>query len=126
MIKSNFFVDNLVKTSNDIETLTELYRTSVHWLDSKGFNLRSCNSNNNTLKVTMKMDGKLVKHDCEFDKVLGYKYSPSRDVMTTTHIYLDPKANSKRKILPESSKLFDPLGLVSLVSVRGKTLISSI
>ena len=72
----------------------------------------------------MRLDGKLVEHSCEFDKVLGYKYSPSQDIMTISHVNLDDKANSKRKILSESSKVFDPLGLSSPVTVRGKTLIS--
>ena len=74
----------------------------------------------------MKQDGKLVEHDCEFDKVLGYKYSPTRNIISISHVNLDNQANSKRKILSESSKVFDPLGLASPVTVRGKTLISSL
>ena len=72
----------------------------------------------------MKLDGKLVKHNCEFDKVLGYKYSPSCDIMTISHVNVDDKANSKRKILSESFKVFDLLGLAPPVTVSGKTLIS--
>ena len=126
MIKNHFFVDNLVKTSNNIETLTELYKTAVVRLASFGFNLRSCNTNNETLRSTMEQDGKLVEHSCEFDKVLGYKYSPTRNIMTISHVDLNNKVNNKREILSESSKVFDPLGLVSPVTVRGKTLISSL
>ena len=122
MIKNHFFVDNLVKTSNDIDTLTELYKTAVVRLASFGFNLRSCNSNNDTLRTTMKQDGKLVEHNCEFDKVLGYKYSPTQNIISISHVNLDNQANSKRKILSESSKVFDPLGLASPVTVRGTTL----
>ena len=44
--------------------------------------------------------------------------------MIISHVNLDDQANSKRKILSESSKVFDPLGLASPVMVRGKTLIS--
>ena len=44
--------------------------------------------------------------------------------MIISHINLDDQANTKRKILSESSNDFDPLGLVSPVTVKGKTLIS--
>lgn len=69
MIKNYFFVDNLVITDNNIVKLTELYKTAVDRLGSFGFNLRSCNSNNETLRSAMYQDGKLVEHGCQFDSV---------------------------------------------------------
>ena len=58
--------------------------------------------------------------------MLGYKYSPTRNIIIISQVDLDNKANSKREILSEFSKVFDPLGLVSPITVRGKTLISSL
>ena len=126
MLKSCFFVDNLVKTSNSIDHLTDLYKTSASRLALGNFDLRSCNTNHETLKDLMSQDGRLVDHQCEFDKVLGYKYSPSRDVMKLSNCNLDEKANTKRAILSQTSSIFDPLSFVSPVSIRGKTLISSL
>ena len=126
MIKSSFFVDNLVFTSNDIEKLENLYELAVHRFDENGFDLRSCNTNHDTLRSRMKSDGKFIKHNCEFDKVLGYRYSAARDIIKLAEVKLDSSANTKRSILSESSKVFDPLSLTSPVTVRGKTLISTI
>ena len=126
MIKSSFFVDNLVYTDNDINLLTKLYKTSVARLADNGFELRSCNTNDDTLRSLMKGDGKLIEHTCEFDKVLGYRYSSTRDVMKLSEVKLNPFANTKRMILSESSKVFDPLSLASPVTVSGKTLVSTI
>ena len=126
MLKNNFFVDNLVKTSNSIEHLTDLYKTSAIRLAEGNFDLRSCNTNNDSLRNLMSQDVRLVEHGCEFDKVLGYKYSPSRDVMKLSNCKLDANANTKRTILSQTSKVFDPLSFVAPVSIRGKTLISSL
>ena len=126
MIKNSFFVDNLVYTSNDIEALTNLYETAVHRFGENGFDLRSCNTNHNILRSRMKSDDKFIKHDCEFDKVLGYRYSSTQDIIKLAEIKLDPSAKTKRSILSESSKVFDPLSLTSPVTVKGKTLISTI
>ena len=113
-------------TSNDIEALTNLYESAVHRFDQNGFDLRSCNTNHDTLRSRMKSDNKYIKHDCEFDKVLGYRYSSTQDIIKLAEIKLDPNANTKRSILSESSRVFDPLSLTAPVTVRAKTLISTI
>ena len=74
----------------------------------------------------MKSDYKFIKHDCDFDKVLGYRFSSIQDIIKLAEIILDPSAKTKRSILSESSKVLDPLSLTSPVTVRGKTLISTI
>ena len=124
MIRSNFFVDNLVKTSNDIERLTWLYQESVSRLDGVGFELRSCNTNNMTLKQLMLDDGRFITHGCKLDKVLGYRYSAESDTMCLAPVNLDCTANTKRQILSESSKLYDPLSLAAPVLATPKLLVS--
>ena len=43
MMKNNFYVDNLIKTSNNVEELEYLYQESVQRLQQGNFELRSCN-----------------------------------------------------------------------------------
>ena len=119
-------MNNLVKTSNHIDFLSDLYRTAVDRFAGGGFDLRSCNSNNANLRDLMQQDGKLVGHDCEFDKVLGYLYSPVSDVIKLNEAEIDETVNSKRGVLSQTAKVFDPLGLAAPVTVRGKTLISGL
>ena len=71
-------------------------------------------------------DGRIVSHDSPYEKVLGYKYSPSKDTMHLSAVEVDEKANSKRKILAESSKIFDPLSFFSPVTIRCKTFVSEL
>ena len=74
----------------------------------------------------MKKDGRYIKHGQQLDKVLGYRYSPDSDQLQLHYVVMDSNANTKRKILSESSKIFDPLSLTGPVTVRSKQLISKL
>ena len=126
MLNSCFFVDNLVKTSNSIEQLTDLYQSSVTRLAKGNFDLRSCNSNNDDLKSLMKADGRFIEHGNEWDKVLGYLYSSSRDVMKLANFELSETADTKRSLLSSISKVFDPYGIFAPILVTGKILFSGV
>ena len=103
MLKNNFYLDNLIKTSNDAVELENLYKESVQRLQQGNFELRSCNTNLNTLKQKMIEDDKYVEHGQKVEKVLGYKYDTEADLMfigssfsdvgVNTNIFI-PKANS--------------------------------
>ena len=54
----------------------------------------------------MKSDNKYIKHNCEFDKLQGYRYSSTQDIIKLAEIKLDPTANTKRSIFSESSKIW--------------------
>ena len=79
MMKANFFVDNLIMTSNSTEKLTHLYEECSSRLSKVHFNLQSCNTNCDELKKVMISDDKYIKHGCPLDKVLGYKYEAAAD-----------------------------------------------
>ena len=95
MIRSNFFVDNLVKTSNSAEELTWLYKECSRRMDEAHFELRACNSNNKDLKEEMISDNRYVTHGCSLDKMLGYKYSPDSDTMRISDVKVNDKVNTK-------------------------------
>ena len=124
MLSKNFFVDNLVKTSDSISDLNYLYKESVDRMALGNFNLRSCNTNNEQLRNTMIQDGRYVDHGCNQEKVLGYKYNPATDSMQLAQAQIVEDVDTKRGILSQTSKIFDPLSLTAPVTVRCKTLIS--
>ena len=126
MIKNNFFVDNLAKSSNDLVKLTNLYKECSDRLGKNHFDLRSCNTNSETLRNIMKNDDRLITHNNKFDKVLGYNYSATNDTMSLSDIKVDAKADTHRKILAEIAKVFDPLNFTCPVTVRGKSLLGSL
>ena len=95
-------------------------------MDEAHFELRSCNTNNKDLKEEMISDNRYVTHGCSLDKMLGYKYSPYSDTMRISDVKVNDKANTKRLILAESSKVFDPLSFTAPILVRSKLLISTL
>lgn len=126
MIRNKFFVDNLATSSNDIQSLTKLYVDCSERMKQVHFDLRSCNTNDENLKDLMKKDGKFITHDCEYDKVLGYKYSSTKDTMKLAPIKIDAGANTHRAFLSNYAGIFDLLYFTAPVTVRGKTLLSSL
>ena len=63
------------------------------------FELRACNSNNENLRNLMINDGRFITHEQEFDKVLGYKYSSTKDIMKLANVKINAEANTHRKLL---------------------------
>ena len=74
----------------------------------------------------MQRDDKFIMHGQILDKVLGYRYASSTDHMQLHSINMNSNANTKRKILSESSKIFDPLSLCGPITVRSKQLLSKL
>ena len=127
ILKNHFFVDNLVKTLNDEDKLIHLYKNSIARLGTGNFELRSCNTNSVKLKQIMIKDNKYVEHNCEYEKVLGYNYNPSKDTLQLAKVkFKDSEKVTKRSILSESAKVFDPLNLASPVTMKSKILISKL
>ena len=55
-------------------------------------------------------------------KLLGLAWDKRRDTIGVTFPDVQPAAPTKRSILGAIAKIYDPLGLVSLVTLAGKTL----
>ena len=71
-------------------------------------------------------DDRFLEHKCSLEKVLGYRYSTNSDFMQLANPQIDNTVNTKRGVLFQISKIFDPLGVAAPVTVRGKTLMSGI
>ena len=126
ILANNFYVDNLIVTGNETNEMQELYHLAYERMKAGGFTLRSWNSNSTELRTQMANDGRLVEHTSEEEKVLGYRYNVQQDSMNIALCKIDPEANTKRKILSQTSKLFDPLNFTLPVTIRGKLLMRKI
>ena len=87
-----------------------------------GFELRSWNTNNSELKERLVTDSTLTEQVGSCEKVLGYVYDCNSDLMSLSDFELDIGAFSKRSILSNISKIFDPISVYSPVTVRGRLL----
>ena len=121
MLLNNFYVDNLVKTSNSLEHLVKLYKESQVRMSEGNFSLKY-NTNNSSLQELIVNDGNFVEHGAKTEKVLGYIYSPKKDSISINVDKINPQAATKREVLSETSKVFDPLPLCLPVTIRGHLL----
>ncbi|XP_066958086.1 uncharacterized protein [Macrobrachium rosenbergii] len=120
ILKSNLYVDNLLVTSNSTEFLKRTYSESLDKMKQGGFCLHSWNSNDPELLAIMQNDGSLASHGNNYEKVLGVNYFMENDSIQLSDNVLGPSANTKRSILSQISKVFDPLGLLLPVTTKGK------
>ena len=122
ILSNNFYVDNLIITGNEVNDMQYQYQEAYDRMKAGGFMLRSWNSNSNELRDQMANDGRLVEHTCEEERVLGYKYNVNKDSLSIAPCKIDLEINTKRKVLSQTSKLFDPLSFALPVTIRGRIL----
>ena len=127
LLSNNFYVDNFIVTGKDLNYLKEIYNLSNSRMEEGGFVLRSWATNDNTeLKNLMLEEGRLAEHGCNEERVLGYRYNTMNDTVSLANFELDINANTKRTILAQTSKIFDPLSLFLPVTIRGRLLMRSL
>ena len=106
--------------------MEKLYNLAFDRMKNGGFTLRSWNSNSIELRDQMASDDRLLEHKCKEDKVLGYRYNVDKDSLSLASCNIDSGANTKRKILSQTSKVFGPLNLAFPVTIRGRILMKKV
>ena len=122
-IATKFYMDNFIYTSSSEDKLTYCYDQTKADLETGGFDLRDWVSNSKKVTDHIAEDDR-----CEsgLTKVLGYNYDPQLDALTIKNTKLDMEANTKRKVLSSFSAVFDPIGILSPLTVRGKFIMRQI
>lgn len=127
-LQNNFYTDDLLTGENTIEATKELQNQLIESLKSAGMNLRKWSANNNELLKDLSTDQLDQPFDfkcSESRKTLGLRWTPSTDSFMFTNKIKhapDDKGNTKRQLLSEISKIFDPIGWLSPLTVRAKLL----
>ena len=95
-------------------------------MDDAHFHLHSWASNNPSLQETAVRDG--TADSKPIVNVLGLKWNRSTDTLSfpSSPDYTPPPTVTKRHVLQISSKIHDPLGLLSPVTVKAKLLIQEL
>ena len=122
-IQCNLYVDNVVTGSDSESQALQFYQQSRSMLSEAKFNLRAWASNSQMLMKAAQQDG--TADENTLTNVLGIQWDVAKDQLSLPLKGLRPTSSlftTKREILQDSSKLFDPLGMVSPISVRAKLL----
>ncbi|XP_055643367.1 uncharacterized protein LOC129779737 [Toxorhynchites rutilus septentrionalis] len=132
VVRTSFYMDDLLFDRNNIDTLKSTCKQIVAMLHSAGFTLRKFSSNSqNVLEIfpeQLRETRTLLDLDADQTvKTLGLLWEPSTDVLS----YKIPTWSSgsrytKRIIVSQMSSLFDPLGLLSPVIVLAKMIVQTL
>lgn len=119
-IRNNFYVDDYFDSTETIDEAKETIRTMTSKLAEYGFPLRKWKSNNDACLQDLHENEKDIS-TCSLFKTLGIQWDPNSDsfVFLPTEMS-NNKEWTKRKILSDICKLFDPLGWLQPCSILAK------
>jgi len=120
-------VDNVLSGSSSENDLIHYYYSARRLLSEAHFNLRASVTNSPQLRTITQQEK--TADTANPNNILGILWNPASD-----HLCLILKGPSmpitllttKRELLQESSKMFDPLGIAAPVSIQAKLLIQKI
>ncbi|XP_075170111.1 uncharacterized protein LOC142242417 [Haematobia irritans] len=123
-ILSDFYMDDLISGSDDESEIFEIYKQLKLAMDSAKLSLKKWYSNSKKFLESLPMSERektLRFNESEIIKTLGIIWAPAEDTFRYVWPVFDSKrAVTKRIVLSELAKLFDPLGIINPVIVKGK------
>nr|CAH7734117.1 unnamed protein product [Callosobruchus chinensis] len=132
IMKSDFYVDDLLTGADTIESATRISEVIFKILNQGCFKLRKFHSNEQKVLDWLETDNDNLSKMVDFGereqaKTLGSMWCPKTDSLMYRVKELDScNKVTKRTILSGSSKIFDPLGLVTLCVMQIKILLQSL
>ncbi|GFW98255.1 integrase catalytic domain-containing protein [Trichonephila clavipes] len=124
----HFYVDDLLSGAATEKEAVELVWQLKEMMKKGGFNLRKWQSNSEIVikEVAENKDLKRVQNDEEI-KLLGIQWNPKSDFFRFSVSLLEERCiYSKRDVLSEIARVFDPLGLLSPCIVFMKILLQEL
>ncbi|KAL4104092.1 hypothetical protein QTP88_019405 [Uroleucon formosanum] len=125
-ITEDFHVDDLITGASSIDECFFMYTELCRVLNAAGMSLRKWCSNSSLLlnKIPLTQDDPsylLRLNDEDTISTLGLTWHPSIDCFRFVFKNWDPPIEmSKRLLLSDISKIFEPLGLLTPVLIKGK------
>ncbi|XP_055326159.1 uncharacterized protein LOC129579992 [Sitodiplosis mosellana] len=133
-IKTDMYVDDCSSGSDSRETAIQLVHELTEWGKKGDLLFRKWASNDESVlsNVPIKhraIDSTLQLNKHEAIKTLGMKWSPKLDQLQFTidlSSFFKGERITKRKLLSDASKLFDPCGLLSPIIIKPKLMMQQV
>jgi len=126
-MQQNLYVDNVISGSPTEESAIQYFNEARKIMSDANFNLRSWASNSHHLQAIAR-DNQVVDEN-QLVNVLGLHWNTTEDRICFIPKPLDSTNNSavtKRSILQDSSRVYDPLGILSPIAIRAKLLMQEL
>ena len=126
-MKKNIYVDDLISGVQHDEEAATYYNRARALMSPVGFNLRSWASNNPVIQSLAAKENLL--DDRPEAKVLGVLWNTMTDMISyppRSAASITPNLITKREVLQECSKIYDPIGFLGPVTVRAKILMQEL
>ena len=125
LLKKDIYVDNIISSLTDEKTVCNYFRDTRDLMSSAGFNLRSWSSNSCRLSSLAKAED--VLDSDKITKILGMRWDAATDTIYLAQKTIPTFASmTKRTILQETAKIYDPVGFFSPITIRAKILLQDI
>lgn len=126
----DFYVDDILSGDSQESAAKELQSQLISMLNKGGFKLRKWSSNSSELLENIPVEDKddqLLKLPLdESRKSLGITWSPREDSFYFQITITENKKPTKRFIMSEVAKIFDPLGWLAPIIIKMKLLIQEL
>ncbi|XP_003741882.1 uncharacterized protein LOC100901297 [Galendromus occidentalis] len=134
-IDRNFYMDDLVASTNSVSEGREIFEFMFDAFSAGGFKLRRWATNDSVLAAEMRKadrdsDIQTISDQPSDFKFLGVSWNqPLDNLYIGVQSALDTLSSnppSKRTLLRGTAQVFDPLGFISPVTIKAKTLLQSL
>ena len=126
VIEQTSYVDDFLAGADTVEEAAEIQRQLVGILEAGGFSLSKWTSNSAALPISSRE----CKEFQEIDSIstLEVIWNPGEDVFSIKTASFDPSTNlcTKRSILSDTARLFDPLGWMAPVIISAKIILQDL
>ena len=123
-IRRNFYVDDGLKSCSDTEEANALIKKTIDLCNKGNLTLHKFLSNDAHVLEELKKDAIPVKEAEGEGKVLGLLWNLERDQFKFPKFELRA-VQTKREMLSQLAKIYDPLGFLSPVMLRGKKILQT-
>lgn len=127
VLRKDLYVDDVVTGAPDTHQASVIKQQLVDIMKAAGFELRKWSSNHEAVLQDIPEEHKAVPDvtfdsDSNFVKVLGLAWNSKQDIFNY-QVHQIPRECTKRSMLSELARVYDPIGLLTPLTFRAKHLI---